>query len=400
MSKIAYLQCPTGIAGDMLLGALVSGGVPLDYLIKGLESLQISQEYHLREEKVTRNGQLATKIHVDLTASSHHHHRHLGDIEAIIHRGNLPPQVKANSLAIFQKMALAEAKVHNTTVDNVHFHEVGATDAIVDIVGSCLGLDYLGIDKLYCSALPTGGGNVKTAHGILPVPVPAVLELWQSRSVPVYSNGIEQELVTPTGAAIATTLVQEFGQPPAMKLEKIGHGAGSRDLPLPNILQLWLGEKESCYLEEVAVLETQIDDCNPQILAYVLEELLKIGAKDVFTQPVTMKKSRLGVLLTVICDIEQISLCENLIFRETTTLGIRRHFQHRSILKREIKMVKTKYGDIRVKIGKNSDEIVNIHPEYEDCAKYARLLGIPLSEIELEVKKNINEIHFFFGKSG
>lgn len=391
MSKIAYLQCPTGVAGDMLLGALVSVGVPLDYLVKGLDSLQISQEFRLREENVTRNGQSATKIHVDLTTSSHHHHRHLGDIEAIIERGNLPSQVKVNSLAIFQKLAIAEAKVHNTTVEKVHFHEVGATDAIVDIVGSCLGLDYLGIDKLYCSALPTGGGSVKTAHGLLPVPVPAVLELWQSRSIPVYSNGIEQELVTPTGAAIVTTLAEDFGQPPAMKLEKIGNGAGSRDLPIPNILRLWLGEKVACNLEEVAVLETQIDDCNPQVLAYVLEELLKIGAKDAFTQPVTMKKSRLGVLLTVICDIDKVNVCENLIFRETTTLGIRRQFQSRSILEREIRTVKTKYGDIRVKIGKNSSEIVNIHPEYEDCAKYARLLGIPLSDIKEEAKQQFRQ---------
>lgn len=391
MSKIAYLQCSTGVAGDMLLGALVSAGVPLDYLVKGLDSLQISQEFSLREENVTRNGQSGTKIYVDLTTSSHHHHRHLGDIEAIIERGNLPSQVKVNSLAIFQKLAIAEAKVHNTTVEKVHFHEVGATDAIVDIVGSCLGIDYLGIDKLYCSALPTGGGSVKTAHGLLPVPVPAVLELWQSRSIPVYSNGIEKELVTPTGAAIVTTLAKDFGPPPAMRLEKIGNGAGSRDLPIPNILRLWLGEKVAYNLEEVAVLETQIDDCNPQVLAYVLEELLRIGAKDAFTQPVTMKKSRLGVLLTVICDVDKINVCENLIFRETTTLGIRRQFQSRSILEREIRTVKTKYGDIRVKIGKNSSEIVNIYPEYEDCAKYARLLGIPLSDIKEEAKQQFRQ---------
>ncbi len=386
MSKIAYLQCHTGIAGDMLLGALVSVGMPFAYLVKGLEALNISQEYNLREENVVKNGQSATKIYVDLTTSSHHHHRHLGDIETIIQCANLPSQVKDNSLAIFRKLAIAEAKVHNTTVEKVHFHEVGAIDAIVDIVGSCLGLDYLGIDKLYCSALPTGGGTVKTAHGLLPVPVPAVLELWQTRSIPIYSNGIEKELVTPTGAAIVTTLAEDFGQPPAMKLENIGNGAGSRNLPLPNILRLWLGVKELSHLEEVAVLETQIDDCNPQILAYVLEELLKIGAKDVFTQPVTMKKSRLGVLLTVICDIEQINLCESLIFRETTTLGIRRQVQQRSILEREIQTVKTKYGDIRVKVGKKQSEIFNIHPEYEDCAKYARLLGIPIGDIELEAK--------------
>lgn len=354
MSKIAYLQCTTGIAGDMFLGALVSAGVPLGYLEKSLESLNIIQEYKLQEETVTRNGLGATKIHVHLTSHSHHHHRHLADIEHIINQSNLAPQIKANSLAIFRQLAIAEAKVHNTTIDKVHFHEVGAVDAIVDIVGTCIGLDYLGIEKLYCSSLPTGGGTVKVAHGILPVPVPAVLELLRSRKIPIYSNGIEKELVTPTGAAIVATLTESFGQPPKMSLEKIGNGAGSQDLSLPNILRLWIGEMELSNLEEVAVLETQIDDCNPQILAYVLEELLNIGAKDVFTQPVMMKKSRLGVLLTVICDLDKINICENLIFRETTTLGIRRQIQQRSILEREMTTIKSKYGDIRLKIAKKT----------------------------------------------
>lgn len=356
MSKIAYLQCTTGIAGDMFLGALVSAGVPLGYLEKSLESLNIIQEYKLQEETVTRNGLGATKIHVHLTSHSHHHHRHLADIEHIINQSNLAPQIKANSLAIFRQLAIAEAKVHNTTIDKVHFHEVGAVDAIVDIVGTCIGLDYLGIEKLYCSSLPTGGGTVKVAHGILPVPVPAVLELLRSRKIPIYSNGIEKELVTPTGAAIVATLTESFGQPPKMSLEKIGNGAGSQDLSLPNILRLWIGEMELSNLEEVAVLETQIDDCNPQILAYVLEELLNIGAKDVFTQPVMMKKSRLGVLLTVICDLDKINICENLIFRETTTLGIRRQIQQRSILEREMTTIKSKYGDIRLKIAKKNRE--------------------------------------------
>lgn len=358
MSKIAYLQCTTGIAGDMFLGALVSAGVPLGYLEKSLESLNIIQEYKLQEETVTRNGLGATKIHVHLTSHSHHHHRHLADIEHIINQSNLAPQIKANSLAIFRQLAIAEAKVHNTTIDKVHFHEVGAVDAIVDIVGTCIGLDYLGIEKLYCSSLPTGGGTVKVAHGILPVPVPAVLELLRSRKIPIYSNGIEKELVTPTGAAIVATLTESFGQPPKMSLEKIGNGAGSQDLSLPNILRLWIGEMELSNLEEVAVLETQIDDCNPQILAYVLEELLNIGAKDVFTQPVMMKKSRLGVLLTVICDLDKINICENLIFRETTTLGIRRQIQQRSILEREMTTIKSKYGDIRLKIAKNREKLL------------------------------------------
>lgn len=386
MTKIAYLQCTTGIAGDMLLGALVSAGVPLSYIRESLANLNMVNEYEITTETVTRNTITATKVDVNLTSSSHHHHhhhhRHLSQIETIIAQGNLPPDVTKNSLAIFRNLAIAEAKVHGTTVEKVHFHEVGAVDAIVDIVGCCLGLDYLGIKELYCSALPSGGGIVKAAHGSLPVPVPAVLELWQTRQVPVYSNGIEKELVTPTGAAIVTTLAVDFGNIPPMVIEKTGLGAGSQDLAIPNILRLWLGEKEdNSNLEIVTVLETQIDDCNPQIIAYLLEELLTIGAKDVFTQPVTMKKNRLGILLTVICGEDKVIVCENLIFRETTTLGIRRQTQQRRIVDREIIKVNTKYGVVRIKVAKKDGEILNIHPEYQDCADVARQLNIPLRVI-------------------
>ena len=387
MSQIAYLQCPTGIAGDMFLGALVSVGVPLQYLIDNLASLNIVDEYQLREEKVIKNGQSATKIHVDLNHHHHHHHRHLSDIEQLINQATLPIKVKDNSLAIFRTLASAEAKVHGTSIDKVHFHEVGATDAIVDIVGTCLGLDYLDVKELYCSSLPTGGGFVKAAHGKLSVPVPAVLELWQTRQVPVYSNGIEKELVTPTGAAIVTTLAQDFGEPPQMKLNKIGLGAGNLDLAIPNILRLWLGQSESHpHLEKVAVLETQIDDCNPQIFGYLFEELLKIGARDVFTQPVMMKKNRPGILLTIICDLEQIDMCEEIIFRETTTIGIRRQIQKRSILERNIETVNTKYGQIRVKIAHQQGKIINIQPEYEDCVRLAREYNVPFNSIFLTAK--------------
>jgi hypothetical protein len=382
MSTIAYLQCPTGIAGDMFLGALVSAGVPLEYLVEQLALLNVSDEYELREEKVIKNGQSAIKVHVDLKHHHHNHHRHLGDIEQLINQSNLPPKVADNSLAIFRTLANAEAKVHGTTIDKVHFHEVGATDAIIDIVGTCLGLDYLGIEELYCSSLPTGGGYVKAAHGKLPVPVPAVLELWQIRQVPVYSNGIDRELVTPTGAAIVTTLVKDFGDAPSMKLKRIGLGAGTIDLAIPNILRLWLGEVESkSNCEKVAVLETQIDDCSPQIFGYLLEELFKIGVRDVFTQPVMMKKNRPGILLTVICDLDQVDLCEEIIFRETTTIGIRRQIQERSILERKIETVNTEYGDIRIKIAYQQGKIINIQPEYEDCACLAREFNLPFQTI-------------------
>lgn len=373
IKKIAYLQCPTGIAGDMCLGALVDVGVSLEYLIERLQGVGIEEEYVLSTEKVHRQGQIATKFHVDLT-HHHHHHRHLPEIQNLINNAHLPPQVTRWSLAIFEKLAVAEGKVHGISPEKVHFHEVGATDAIVDIIGTCLGLDYLGIEELYCSALPTGGGTVKAAHGILSVPVPAVLQLWQTRQVPIYDNGIDLELVTPTGAAIVTTLVKEFGDTPSMQLEKIGFGAGSKDLSQPNILRLWIGKKQeiSSNLEQIAVLETQIDDMNPQIFGYLFEQLLAIGIHDVFTQPIGMKKSRPGILLTVICPLERIDLCEEIIFRETTTLGIRRSIQSRNILPRKIIKVKTKYGEVNVKIAMKNNQIINIQPEYEDCVALAR----------------------------
>ena len=396
MAKIAYFQCPTGISGDMCLGALVHAGVPLDYLKEKLELLGIGAEYELKSEPVRRQGQLATKVSVNLTQHNsddheHHHHssttRHLSQIEAIILQAKLPQQVEIRSLAIFRKLAEAEADVHGMTVEEVHFHEVGATDAIVDIVGTCLGLDWLNIEQFYCSTLPTGGGTVWAAHGQLPVPVPAVLKLFEMGKVPVYSNDIERELVTPTGAAIAVTLAQSFGEPPALSIQTIGLGAGSQDLPIPNILRLWVGEQHpsldsdifstvnteiQTITETISVLQTQIDDLSPQVIAYTFELLFQAGAIDVFSQPITMKKSRLGVLLTVICHPEHRQVCEAILFRETTTLGIRHTLQNRSILKRDIQTVETQYGAVRVKVGFSGKKITNVQPEYEDCAKLAK----------------------------
>jgi len=429
MTKLAYLDCQTGIAGDMCLGALVAAGVPLEYLTEKLAKLGIEQEYQLRAENVHHNGQVATKVHVDLqtkeqhphsTSNGHGHHhphdhsasltsetedqtsvhaptRHLPEIEHLITTAGLPPRVREWSLAVFRKLAEAEGAVHGIEPEKVHFHEVGATDAIVDIVGTCLGLDWLGIDQLYCSALPTGGGTVRAAHGQLSVPVPAVLKLWESRQVPVYSNGIDRELVTPTGAAIAVTLATGFGAPPAMTIQQVGNGAGSIQLPIPNILRLWIGQSSmvnpplppvskggsdneqrttNSSLETISVLETQIDDLSPQAIGYVFEALFNAGAVDVFTQPIGMKKSRPGILLTVICHPQDIEACEAVLFRETTTLGVRRLTQQRAILPREIQSVQTQYGEVRVKVAWSNDSsgktITNVQPEYEDCAELAR----------------------------
>jgi pyridinium-3,5-bisthiocarboxylic acid mononucleotide nickel chelatase len=403
MVRIGYWECPTGISGDMCLGALVDLGVPWQYLVDSLRSLGIEQEYQLKTAKVMRNGQAATKVDVvclepESTDTSHHHHhhypaRHLPEIENLIKSATLPDRVKQWSLDIFKQLAIAEGEVHGIAPTQVHFHEVGGTDAIVDIVGTCIGLDWLDLDELYCSPMPTGGGTVKAAHGILPVPVPAVVKLWQAREVPIYSNSIKKELVTPTGAAIATTLAVGFGEPPAMKLEKIGLGAGSRDLEIPNILRFWLGEKTTAteqppvlwQQESITVLETQIDDLNPQAVAYTLEQLLATGALDVFTQSIGMKKSRSGILLTVICHPELVNTCKTVIFQETTTLGIRERTQLRSMLNREFKSVTTPYGVVKVKIASwgegKKQQIINVQPEYEDCAALARQHNVPWKEI-------------------
>ncbi|HIK56927.1 MAG TPA: nickel pincer cofactor biosynthesis protein LarC [Synechococcales cyanobacterium M55_K2018_004] len=422
MTKIAYLQCPTGLSGDMCLGALVHAGVPLEYLIETLNRLGISQEFKLWAEGVHRHGQAATKVHVDLLAEhsphahSHSDTRHLPEIETLIGEADLPTRATAWSLAVFRKLAEAEGAVHGLPPEQVHFHEVGATDAIVDIVGTCLGLDWLGIEQLYCSALPTGGGMVRAAHGLLSVPTPAVLKLWEMRQVPIYSNGLQRELVTPTGAAIATTLATGFGPPPAMTLQRIGLGAGSRELAMPNILQLWLGETESPApqashqhipeashslveaaiardphphppapsTEIIAVLETQIDDLNPQAIAYTCERLFEVGAVDVFTQAIAMKKSRLGTLLTVICPPSKSTACQTVLFQETTTLGIRQTLQERTILQREWATVETPYGKVRIKLARLSPqgEIINAQPEYEDCAHLAKEHQIPWQQVQ------------------
>jgi uncharacterized protein (TIGR00299 family) protein len=435
MNKIAYFDCPTGIAGDMCIGALVHAGVPLDYLIEKLNLLGISTEYQLRTELVHRNTQQATKFYVDLAADlslkpenpatdftldpsetesptfeghhhhhheeehshshgeadaeiSHTHHRHLPEIEQIIVSAKLPPRVEAWSLAVFRLLAEAEGAVHGIPPNEVHFHEVGATDAIVDIVGTCLGLDWLDIQEFYFSAMPTGGGTVKAAHGKLAVPTPAVMRLWETHRVPVYSNGIDRELCTPTGTAIACTLAAGFGPPPPMQIQAIGLGAGSRNLAIPNILRLWIGEKSFVGKENltndreaICVLETQIDDLSPQAIGYVFDALFAAGALDVFTAPIVMKKSRLGVLLTAICHPKFQDACEAVIFRETTTLGIRRSTQERTILHREIQKVQTEYGEVQIKVAKSGQMITNVQPEYEDCASIARVKNISWREV-------------------
>jgi uncharacterized protein (TIGR00299 family) protein len=385
--KLAYLDCAAGIAGDMCLGALLDCGVPLEYLNQQLQALGIEGEFKLQVNRVQRCGQPALHAVVEVLGSHSgggHPARHWPEIQALIEGSQLAPAIKARSLEVFYKLAQAEAKVHQMPLEKVHFHEVGAVDALVDIVGTCIGLDWLGVEQVLSSPHPIGGGWVNTEHGKLSVPVPAVIELWEMARVPVFSNGVEAELVTPTGAALSVALAEEFVPCPPMRVEKVGRGAGTRELPIPNVLRLWIGETAGGELTEtVSVLQTQIDDLNPQVIAYTCEQLLILGAWDVFTQPITMKQGRPGVLLTVICPPDRVPECQNLIFRETTTLGIRHSQEQRTLLERVIERVETPYGLVDVKVARHHGRIVNAQPEFRDCAARAQEYRVPVQTVWL-----------------
>jgi pyridinium-3,5-bisthiocarboxylic acid mononucleotide nickel chelatase len=445
--KIAYFDCPTGVSGDMCLGALIDAGVPIDYLTQHLDRLGIATEYKLTSKQMIHNGQQATKAIVTLIKSepkqphSHHHdhshnhsHEHthtrkLPEIETLILAAHLPQRAEKWSLEVFRNLAIAEGAVHGIPPEQVFFHEVGAIDAIVDIVGTCLGMDWLKIDHFYCSALPTGGGTIWAAHGRLPVPVPAVLKLLEKAQVPIFYNRIDRELVTPTGAAIVTTLAHHFGHPPAMTLQKVALGAGTQELPIPNILRLWIGESQAVHthaksqiqphshshhehihersheqdskhshehshehseaLETVAHLETQIDDLSPQTIAYTTEKLLQNGALDVFTTAIGMKKSRPGTLINIICKPEETDRLEQILFEETTTIGIRRSLQQRSKLDRSFTTVQVQGQSVNIKIAQRNGKIFNRQPEYEDCAAIARQTHQPLKTIHQEALSHL-----------
>lgn len=381
--KIAYFDCFSGAAGDMILGALLDAGLPLDVLQGELSKLDL-HHFHLRSERVTKRGLSGTKAHVCIDEDHHgQHHRHLGDIERIIEDSGLQQSVKTKSLAIFRSLAEAEAKIHATSVENIHFHEVGAMDAIVDVIGSVIGLAALEVDTIFCSAMNVGSGTIRCAHGVLPVPAPATAEL--TRGKPVYSNGVVGELLTPTAAAILTTLSSGFGPIPSMVCERIGYGAGSADLETPNLLRVFIGygEKESTgYETEVAaVIETTIDDMNPQMYDYLVEKILGMGVYDIFLLPVQMKKNRPGTLVTVICPPEQVSAVSDILLRETTTIGLRWRIDNRIKARRSIREISTEYGNIRIKIARAGSEIVNITPEYDDCKRLALEKSIPLKRV-------------------
>jgi uncharacterized protein (TIGR00299 family) protein len=437
--RIAYLDCFSGISGDMFLGALVDAGVPAKLFEDTVAALNIGARLEI--SRVTRSGIAATKVdifvhgekdlprevffeqqsrthkhehghepghkhgpeHVELrehnySQSAHEtpragapaphedeHGRGLIEIREIIRKSSISEAAKRTAISIFEALGAAEAKIHNTDIEKVHFHEVGAVDAMVDIICAAVGYEALGVDEIVCSPLNVGGGTVKCAHGVLPVPVPATVELLQG--APVYDSGIQAELVTPTGAAIVKALVKRFAPFPAMTIENSGYGAGSREFPgHANVVRLTVGEAQAVFAqntsqEAVSVLEANLDDLNPQVFGYVVERLLEAGALDAFALPVQMKKNRPGTLLTVLAKPEDAANLTRIIFTETSTLGVRRREEQRQTLARKWVNVVTRWGDVRLKIASMNGTITNYAPEYEDCKKIAAENHVPLKSV-------------------
>jgi uncharacterized protein (TIGR00299 family) protein len=385
--KVAYFECFAGASGDMILGSLIDAGLEVAQLKGELAKLNLSH-YDLGAEKVVKQGMGGTQALVHVEEDHHgHHHRHLHHIEEIIRNSGLDEAVKQKGIEIFRRLAEAEAKVHRTTVDKIHFHEVGAMDAIIDVMGGVAGLALMGIDKIFCSPLHVGAGTVKCAHGILPVPAPATLELVKGK--PIYSNGVEGELLTPTGAAILTTLASEFGSMPSMAVERVGYGAGTADRTIPNLLRLAIGEADDelgAYASErVAVLETNIDDMNLQIYDYLAARLLEMGALDVFLAPLQMKKNRPGTLLTVVCLPEAMESFTEFLLSETTSIGLRWRIDQRLKTETTCREVQTRWGPITCQVSSIGGGPANTTPDYEDCRRVAHEQNVPLRAVLDEV---------------
>ena len=383
--KTAYFDCFSGISGDMTLGALMDAGVSIDTLRAGLAKLSLPG-YELKAEKVNRSGIAATKAHVIIDRKNQKS-RHLSDIMDIIEGSSLSQTVKEKSGRIFRRMAAAEAKVHGTIPDKIHFHEVGAVDAVVDIVGSVIGLDHLGITQIITSSINVGSGTVHTSHGIFPIPAPATAELL--KGIPFYQSSTQFELATPTGAAIISTLSNSFGPLPAMKVDRIAHGAGDKDFSdRPNILRLMIGELVANYEEDTSiVIETNIDDMSPQVYEYIIERLMEQGAQDVYLSPIIMKKGRPAILLSVLTERSKTDALLDIVFHETTSIGARIQEVGRKKLRREIKEVDTVYGRVGVKVSKRGNEILTVTPEYDDCRRIAEEKKVPLKKVMDEAKK-------------
>ena len=380
--KIAYLDCFSGISGDMLLGALIACGADPQAIEASLRSLGVG-ELRLRHEAVRRGALVGTRVLVE--APIEKKHRHYAAIARILNEAPLPVTVRERAMAIFRRLGDVEAALHGCTLEQVHFHEVGALDSIADIVGNCIALELLAIDQVYCSPLNVGSGTVVCDHGTLPVPAPATVELL--KGFPIYSSGIAAELVTPTGAAIVAMLAKGFGAMPAMQLETAGYGAGARDLAeQPNLLRVMIGARSqaSVGLERLVMLEANVDDMNPQLCGFFSERAFAAGALDVFFAPVQMKKNRPGVLLSVLCRAEQREALTDVFFEETTTLGVRSTDLERRVLPRESVEVATQYGPVRIKVARENGRVLNYSPEFEDCRRLALERNVPLKQVLAE----------------
>jgi hypothetical protein len=376
--KVCYLDCFSGVSGDMLLGALVDAGLDPEALRAEFAKLGL-EGVDLEFEKTLRSNISGTNLTVKVAHD--HSHRPLSKIEQIISTSGLKESVKERAIRIFCRLGEVEAAIHNVPVEKVHFHEVGAWDSIADIVGACIGFDLLGIEKIHCSALNLGSGTVKAAHGVMPVPAPATAAL--VADVPTYSEGPEAELTTPTGAAIVTTLAERFGAMPAMRISATGYGAGDKDFPgRPNLLRVLIGETTTATeSSEVYVIEANVDDMSPQVAGYVRERLLAVGALDATLTPVFMKKDRPGFALSVLAKAEDRERLADLVFAETTTLGLRMYRAERRVLERRWETVETPYGAVRIKIASENGKVRNFAPEYEDCRQLAVEGNVPLKDV-------------------
>ncbi len=385
---ILYCDCFSGISGDMFLGALLDAGLPMEHLSEQFKLLNLPEYRSVQVNKIKKGALAATLMAFDIEEHTHDHHghhchhhpvhRHFHDIMHMIWESELAQPVKELAMAIFHKLAMAEARVHGTSIDEVHFHEVGAVDSILDIVGAAVGLHYFGIDDVYASALPLGSGSIHTEHGLLPLPAPATMELMRMMNAPVVPSPAAVELVTPTGAAILAACAT-FAQP-GMSIHHVGIGAGQRDLEWPNVLRILIGSTKN-EIETHVELETNIDDMNPQILGHAMETLFKAGALDVFFTPIYMKKNRPGAKLSVIArKIDESKLAE-IMLRETSTLGVRVHPVHRHEADREMRSIETRFGMIPVKVKRMDGQVTQAVPEFDVCVKLAEEAGVPVADV-------------------
>jgi len=386
--RIGYVDCFSGASGDMLVGALLDAGLDLDALRRELNKLPL-EGYELTLEEQMRHGIRGTKFDVVLCSCAQHggyHHRHLPDIEALIEGSALSPQVKSRCLSTFHRLARAEARVHGTSVDKIHFHEVGAVDSIVDVVGFIAGLELLGVEVLYSSPLVLGGGTVQTEHGLLPAPAPATLEILAQVGAPLRRHPqADTELLTPTAAALLADMAVFHpwaqGQQPPMTMDAVGYGFGTRELNWPNAVRIWLGETSSLMQDEVVLLECNLDDATGETLAYTLERCLAAGALDAWLTPIQMKKNRPGIKLSLLATSDLVAALSDLILRETPTLGVRYTTYQRRKAARQIRTVRTPWGEVHVKEKILDGAIVSLSPEYEDCARLAHEANVPLAKV-------------------